>query len=132
MLTKAKIASAGAALFLSAGLVGAGVTAAQAASGMINGCTVTSDLPYKSGDKIRGTGSAICPTTGTRTLFVELHREEWWWHPLVATGSDSGAKKSYWAAAQGCDDGVWHEYFTEAGFGGTEINSGKRGFAATC
>lgn len=36
------------------------------------------------------------------------------------------------AAAQGCDDGVWHEYFTEAGFGGTEINSGKRGFAATC
>lgn len=130
---KKKILSGAAAVLVAVGLMGLGTTAAQAASGTIDGCTVTSTKPAKSGDQIRGTGSASCSTTASRTLYLELHRSEGWWHPLVATGSNSGAKKSYTVAGQGCDDGNTHNYFTEVGFGGAEINSGDSGsIAGSC
>lgn len=133
MMFSKKVIGAATAVLLSIGMIATGATAAQAASGTLGGCTVTSNKPYKSGSQIRGTGAASCSTTASRTLYLELHRSEGWWHPMVATGSNSGAKKSYSVAGAGCDDGNTHNYFTEVGWGGSEINSGNSGsLAGTC
>lgn len=132
MFTK-KVLGGAAALLMSVGLLGLGASAASAASGTIDGCTVVANKPAKSGNQIYGSGSASCSTTASRTLYLELHRSEGWWHPIVATGSNSGAKKSYSVSGRGCDDGNSHNYFTEVGFGGAEINSGDSGtIAGTC
>lgn len=130
---KKKLMAGAAALALSMGMIAIGVGSAQGASGTVDGCTVVSSKPYKYGAQIRATGSASCTTTTGRTLYLELHRSEGWWHPIVATGSNSGAKKSYSVSGKGCDDGKSHVYFTEVGLNGQEINSGdSRSMAGTC
>lgn len=133
-MLKKKIVGGAVALVLSLGLVGAGFTAAQAETGTSAGCSTTATKPVKSGNTIRSSGSASCSSTTSRTLFVELHRGEGFWHPIVGTGSNSGAKKSYSASASSCDDGQTRVYFTEAFMnGGGKITSSNTGrMAGSC
>ncbi|RQP09128.1 MAG: hypothetical protein EAS51_12480 [Microbacteriaceae bacterium] len=128
-----KILAAAGAAVLSTALVGVGGYAAFADGSATDGnCTVISGTPYKSGSYIHGWGSASCSNTATRTLLLEVHRSEGWWHPIIASGSDSGNKKDYYVGANGCDDGNDHVYFSEAGIN-FEVNSGNSGtLKATC
>lgn len=113
-------------------LAGVGMSAASAATGTSAGCTVYSQVPFKSGPYVYGYGSGSCSTTANRTLFIEVHRSEGWWHPLISSNSQNATGRSYSVGAAGCDDGQNRFYFTEVSFnGGVEINSGDSSWLAS-
>jgi hypothetical protein len=124
-----KVATFASAALVAAALGGIGVSAASAATGVSAGCTVTSNVPYQSGAYIVGYGTGSCSTSKARTLFIEVHRSEGWWHPIIATGSKTGTGTWYTTSAAGCDDNNWRFYFSEVSFnGGVEINSGDSSY----
>ena len=107
-------------------MAGIGVSTAIRATRDSAGCSTTANKPVKSGNVIYSSASASCPTTASRTLFIELHRSQGWWHPIVGTNSNSDVKKTYSTSTSSCDDNAAHVYFSEVSMsGGVEINSGN-------
>lgn len=132
MQIKKTLASAATAV-LAIALVGIGTYTAYASNSATDGnCTVYSTTPYKSGSVIYGSGSANCSNTATRTLLLEVHRSEGFWHPIVASDSDSH-NGTYFSVGNGsCDDSNPHVYFSEVGIN-FEVNSGNSGsLQGTC
>lgn len=122
------------AIALSVGSVGVGATAAQAAQAP--GCSVSANVPYKSGDQIRGSGRGDCNSSAQRTFKYEIHRSEGWWHPTVTTFSWSGNRASYWGSASACDNGSGsgtRQYFGQSYFSGYDaVLSGNSGELSIC
>jgi hypothetical protein len=114
-------------LSIGGSVVGATAAFADASGTSSYGCTATSYTPYKAGSgQIYGRGYVSCSGSPNRTVFIEVHRSEGWWHPVIATNSDSSASTIYSISAQGCDDNSGHVYFDEVSMsGGAEINSGN-------
>jgi len=115
-----------ASLYLGASLAGATAAFADASGTSGQGCTATSYTPYKAASsQIYGSGYVSCTSATTRSVFIEVHRSEGWWHPVVATHSFSSWDNSYSISAQGCDNNRQGVFFTEVRTGSNaEINSG--------
>lgn len=133
--TRRKITSTLVALALAFGSVGLSAAAANAAPP--TNCSNFAGVPYKSSSgKISGNGSGSCTTAASRTLVYEIHRSEGWWHPIVATGTNTGKKTSYTASATNCDNGsgsATKQYFSESKFSGySGATSGNTGNINIC
>lgn len=103
---------------MSLGIVGGTASVAFAAnpnSGTSWYCNVYSYTPYLSSTKITGRGSADGCSGATYKFYVQLHRSEGWWHPLVAQKTSGPAGYTSWGSLypSNCDPDGSHVYFTQ-------------------
>jgi hypothetical protein len=127
----------------SAGLVAVGTSSAMAdATGTSWYCDVFSDTPYLTGgtpNRVRGAGYAWDCTGYSYKEYVQLHRSEGFWHPLVAqkTYGPAGLIDYPTLYPTNCDPGGSHVYFTQIfmqanGSNGGALPSGDSGSLNPC